>query len=61
MKKAEQWGVEVTVLAQLRFGIPATYKFHKRKSVDVEVDLIRLHKRSPESDSSSAGGLEDKG
>lgn len=33
------------MLAQLRFDIPATYKFHKRSSVDVEVDLIRLQKR----------------
>ncbi|CAM9549612.1 unnamed protein product, partial [Discosporangium mesarthrocarpum] len=45
LKKAEQWGVEVVVVAQLRFDIPATYKFHKRDSVDVEVDLIRLEKR----------------
>lgn len=51
LKKAEQWGVDVTVLAQLRFDIPATYKFHKRDSVDVEVDLLRLQKRSPHSDS----------
>lgn len=35
------------MLAQLRFDIPATYKFHKRNSVDVEVDLIRLQKRAP--------------
>jgi hypothetical protein len=30
------------VIAQLRFDIPATYSHHKKKSVDVEVDLIRL-------------------
>eukprot|EP00752_Nemacystus_decipiens_P010035 g8948.t1 len=46
LKKAEQWGVDITVLAQLRFDIPATYKFHKRNSVDVEVDLIRFKKRA---------------
>lgn len=45
LKKAQQWGVDVVVLAQLRFDIPATYKFHKRESVDVEVDLIRFQKR----------------
>ncbi|CAM9519175.1 unnamed protein product [Laminaria digitata] len=50
VKKAEQWGVDAVVLAQLRFDIPATYKFHKRNSVDVEVDLIRFQKRSPSSD-----------
>ncbi|CAM9296547.1 unnamed protein product [Ascophyllum nodosum] len=47
LKKADQWGVDVAVLAQLRFDIPATYKFHKRDSVDVEVDLIRFQKRPP--------------
>ena len=46
-KKAKEWGVELWVMAQLRFDIPATYKFHKRRSVDVEVDLIRLKKRQP--------------
>jgi predicted RNA methylase len=30
------------VIAQLRFDIPATYSHHKKKSVDIEVDLIRL-------------------
>lgn len=52
----------MSVLAQLRFDIPATYKFHKRRSVDVEVDLIRLQKRLSSSDScSSESGLDAKG
>lgn len=41
--------MDVAVLAQLRFDIPATYKFHKRDSVDIEVDLIRFEKRPPRS------------
>lgn len=45
IKKAKDWGVELCVMAQLRFDIPTTYKFHKRNSVDVEVDLIRLQKQ----------------
>ncbi|CAM9124559.1 unnamed protein product [Ectocarpus sp. 4 AP-2014] len=62
LKKAEEWGVDITVLAQLRFDIPATYKFHKRRSMDVEVDLIRLQKRMSRSDSCSAeSGLDAKG
>ncbi|CAM9552426.1 unnamed protein product [Hapterophycus canaliculatus] len=62
LKKAEKWGVDVTVLAQLRFDIPATYKFHKHNSVDVEVDLIRLQRRSARSDGcKNVDGLEDKG
>jgi predicted RNA methylase len=30
------------VLAQLRYDLPATYKFHKQKSRDIEVDLWRF-------------------
>lgn len=63
LKKADEWGVDVTVLAQLRFDIPATYKFHKRNSVDIEVDLIRLQRRLVRSDSESgeAAVVEGKG
>ena len=32
----------VKVVAQMKFDIPQMYKFHKQKSVDVEVDLIRV-------------------
>ena len=41
-KKAAEWGVTMEVMAQLRFDLPATYRFHKQKSVDIEVDLIRF-------------------
>lgn len=44
LRKAKEWGVECRVLAQLRFDIPAIYKFHKKASVDVEVDLLRFSK-----------------
>jgi len=30
------------VIAELKFNLPASYKFHKKNSVDVEVDLIRF-------------------
>eukprot|EP00656_Telonema_subtile_P022255 TRINITY_DN23366_c0_g1_i1.p1 TRINITY_DN23366_c0_g1~~TRINITY_DN23366_c0_g1_i1.p1 ORF type:complete len:203 (+),score=56.27 TRINITY_DN23366_c0_g1_i1:148-756(+) len=42
LQQAAQWGCEAEVIAELKFDIPAMYKFHKKKSVDVEVDLIRL-------------------
>ena len=42
VKKAKDWGVACQVLAQLRFDLPATYKHHKKASVDIEVDLIRF-------------------
>ncbi len=37
-------GVKMEVVAQLRWDIPAMYKFHKKKSVDIEVDLLRFTK-----------------
>ncbi|XP_025197385.1 methyltransferase-like protein 5 [Melanaphis sacchari] len=39
---ARQLGVHSKVIAELRFDLPASYKFHKQNSVDVEVDLIRF-------------------
>lgn len=39
---ANKLGVYSKVIANLRFDLPASYKFHKKDSVDVEVDLIRF-------------------
>ncbi|XP_064419777.1 rRNA N6-adenosine-methyltransferase METTL5 isoform X2 [Latimeria chalumnae] len=41
-KKAEDWKVKMEVLAELRYDLPASYKFHKKKSVDIQVDFIRF-------------------
>jgi len=42
LKKAEAWGAKPQVLAELRYDLPSTYKHHKKTSVDIEVDFIRL-------------------
>lgn len=42
LKKIAEWGMEATVVAEMKFEIPNTYKFHQKKSVDVEVDLLRV-------------------
>lgn len=42
LKKVSEWGMEATVVAEMKFDIPNTYKFHQKKSVDVEVDLLRV-------------------
>ena len=55
-KKAEQWGVDFEVVAQMRFDIPKMYKFHKSKSKDIEVDLIRLSHRDPQQDGGGGEG-----
>ncbi|CAL1526129.1 unnamed protein product [Lymnaea stagnalis] len=45
LKKAASWEVDVSVLAELRYDLANTFKFHKKKSVDIEVDFIRLSHR----------------
>lgn len=42
LARARSWGVEAKVLAELRFDLPQTYKFHSKSSVDIEVDLVRF-------------------
>lgn len=39
-----EFGFPGKVIAKLNYDIPAMYKFHKKKSVDIEVDLIRFEK-----------------
>lgn len=39
----------VTVVAEMKFDIPQTYKFHKKASVDVLVDLIRVQLKNESS------------
>jgi len=43
-KKAKEWGTSFQVVAELRFDIPKMYKFHRKESADVQVDLVRLCK-----------------
>ncbi|XP_023329741.1 methyltransferase-like protein 5 [Eurytemora carolleeae] len=42
LKKAESWGAKPQVVAELRYDLPATYKHHKKSSVDIHVDFIRF-------------------
>ena len=42
LKRIKEWGYDVEVVAQMKYDIPKTYKFHRENSVDVEVDLIRV-------------------
>ncbi|XP_045542883.1 rRNA N6-adenosine-methyltransferase METTL5 [Papilio machaon] len=41
-KKVKEWNVRGEVIAELRYDLPATYKFHKQASRDIAVDLWRL-------------------
>lgn len=41
-KKSHDLGVNMEVVAQLRFNLAKTHKYHKKESVDIEVDFIRF-------------------
>jgi predicted RNA methylase len=43
VKLASRNGWVIEVVAELRYDIPKTHKFHKHKSKDIEVDLYRFH------------------
>lgn len=45
-RKAPSWKVEARVLAELRYDLPATYRFHNKTSVDIEVDFWRFEKKN---------------
>lgn len=42
LSKAAQLGAEGKVIAELRYDLPRAYKFHKKASVDIQVDFIRF-------------------
>ena len=47
VRKARQWGVRCTVLAELRFNLDSSYAFHRQATKDVAVDLIRFSRDEP--------------
>lgn len=42
LKVASEYGAKGKVLAELKYDLPNTYKFHKKNSVDIQVDFIRF-------------------
>ncbi|KAL7569070.1 hypothetical protein ACA910_016913 [Epithemia clementina (nom. ined.)] len=36
------WKMSFTVVAEMQFDIPNTFKFHKQQNVNIQVDLIRI-------------------
>ena len=40
-RQAALWGACASVVAELRYDLPSTYGFHRKASVDIEVDLWR--------------------
>ncbi|XP_012277738.1 methyltransferase-like protein 5 [Orussus abietinus] len=42
LKRAMDLGAKGNVIAELRYDLPQAYKFHKKSSVDIQVDFIRF-------------------
>ena len=45
-KKVEEKNFDVEILAELRYDLSKTYRFHKKQSLDVYVDFIRCQPKS---------------
>lgn len=43
-RRCRTWNVDMEVLAEVRFDLPASYSFHKKRSADVAVDFIQFTK-----------------
>lgn len=41
-RKANELGSQATVIATLRYNLDSSYKFHKKSSIDIEVDCWRF-------------------
>lgn len=41
-KRSLDWNLKSSVVAELRYDLPSSYKFHKKQSVDIEVDFWRF-------------------
>nr|CAG4713646.1 unnamed protein product [Naegleria fowleri] len=44
-QKTAKWGFDVKVVAELNYDLEASYSFHKKKSQQIQVDLIRLKRK----------------
>jgi predicted RNA methylase len=53
LKTVQEWGMKLEVVAEMKFDLPKVYSFHKEKSRDIEVDLLRIS--IPRSDENENG------
>ena len=42
LRKKRQWGVDVTLITELKFNINDSFKFHRKDSRDLKVDLLQF-------------------
>lgn len=43
-KKVNEWNFSGEVIAELRYNLDASYKFHKKATIDIAVDCWRFYK-----------------
>ena len=58
VRKAGELGARADVLAELKFDVPKSYAFHRDKSRDVLVDLVRFSSLRASGEGSSRSGEE---
>lgn len=44
-KKLKDFNVDGEVIAELRYNLESSYKFHKKSSVDIQVDVWKINKK----------------
>ncbi|XP_026724686.1 methyltransferase-like protein 5 [Trichoplusia ni] len=42
-KKVKDWGMKGSVIAQMKYNLSQTYRFHKQHSMDIAVDIWRVY------------------
>ncbi|RKO97482.1 hypothetical protein CXG81DRAFT_25922 [Caulochytrium protostelioides] len=52
-RQAQRAGWNAHVVGELKYNLPASYRFHKRKSVNIEVDFIRFTPNASDSEAAS--------
>lgn len=60
LRKVSEWGYEARVVAELKFDLPQAYKFHTKKSVDIQVDLIRIQTWKQENEDTVDDSLDEQ-
>lgn len=43
VKKVKDWGMKGSVIAEMKFQLPQTYRFHKQQSMNIAVDIWRVY------------------
>ena len=45
-RASKDFDLDSQVIAEMKFDIPKSYKFHKKESLDIAVDLLRFERKN---------------